>query len=316
MNKLISIVIPVYNEEKNISLIYDKIIKIWDNLKERYDYEIIFINDGSEDRSIDILESLANRDNKVKYLEFARNFGKEIAITAGIKHTQGKAVIIMDGDLQHPPELIPQIIANWRNGAEIVIGVRKKNTKAPLTKKIGSYFFYKISNLISETKIVPHETDYRLLDRKVVYEFNKFTEKNRIARGLIDWLGFRKDYFYFTSPDRKFGRAGYGYLKLTKLALSSFVAHSLFPLKLAGYLGIFVTVFSGLLGIFILINNYILKNAMFSGLTIVVVTVMFLIGIVLCCLGLIALYIGNIHTEIANRPLYVLRSKRNIETRD
>lgn len=316
MNKLVSIIIPVYNEEKNIPLVYKKIIEIWDNLKGKYDYEIIFVDDGSEDKSVDILEYMATRDQRIKYLEFSRNFGKETATTAGIQHAQGDAVILMDGDLQHPPELIPEFLAKWEKGAEIVIGVRKKNEKASIIKRIGSSMFYKISDLIAEVKTKPYSTDFRLLDRKVAREFNRFTEKNRMTRELIDWLGFKKEYIYFISPDRQYGEPRYGYLKLTKLALSSFVANSLFPLKVAGYLGIIISFIFGILGLFIIIEKYILDDPLslkFSGLSIVVVFVSFLVGLVLSCLGLIALYIGNIHTEIANRPLYVLRGKKNIE---
>lgn len=316
MKKLISIVIPVYNEEKNIFWLYNRIIKVWNDLEEKYDYEIIFIDDGSEDKSIEVLKRLTSENEKVKYLEFSRNFGKEIATTAGINYARGDAIILMDGDLQHPPELIPQILNKWENGAEIVIGIRKR-TSVSFIRKIGSYFFYKISNLISEIKIISHETDYRLLDRIVVNEFNKCTERNRITRGLIDWMGFKRDYFHFTSPNRKFGKAGYSYFKLTKLALSSFVAHSLLPLKLAGYLGIFITIIFGILGLFIFIEKYILDDPLhfaFSGLAILATIITFLVGIMLSCLGLMALYIGNIHTEMANRPLYIIRRKRNVES--
>lgn len=319
MNKLVSIVIPVYNEEKYIPLLYDELTKVWGDLSEKYDYEIIFIDDGSEDKSISVLEELANEDGKVKYLEFSRNFGKEVATTAGIQHAKGEAVILMDGDLQHPPGLIPQILAKWEKGAEIVIGVRQKIVGASLTRRIGSSIHYTILNLISETKTVSHETDYRLLDRKVVNAFNGLAERNRITRGLIDWLGFKKDHFYFSSPERKFGKPRYSYMRLTKLALSSFIANSFFPLKLAGYLGIVITFVFGILGLFILIEDYILGDPLsfrFSSLAIVVVFIGFLVGVMLSCLGLIALYIGNIHEEVANRPLYVLRNKGNFNIKN
>lgn len=311
--KSISIVIPVYNEEKNIPLIYDELLKVFNGLKEKYDYELIFVDDGSQDKSPEILENLTGQNNKVKYLQFSRNFGKEIATSAGLHRVKGEAAIIIDADLQHPPALIPQFLEKWENGAESVIGIREKNKGEGLIKKLGSFWFCKIMNSISETKFIPQATDFRLIDKKVIKEFNKFTERERITRGLIDWLGFKKDFIYFKANERKSGKAGYNILKLTRLALSSFVAHSLFPLKFAGYLGVIVSVFSGFLGIFIFINNFILKNKMFSGLAIVVVLVVFLVGIVLSCLGLVALYIGNIQNEVTNRPLYVIRKKRNIK---
>jgi len=219
---------------------------------------------------------------------------------------------MIDADLQHPPELIYEFLAKWKHGAEIVIGVRNKNQNENFIKKTGSYCFYKIINKISDTKITPFATDYRLLDRIVIKEFNKFTEKNRITRGLIDWLGFKRDYIYFNANQRAHGKASYCYLKLFKLAINSIVSLSLFPLKIAGYSGIFITLFAGLLGIFIIIEKYIFNdpwNLNFSGPAILAVIILFLVGIILGCLGLIALYIASIHNETINRPLYVIRKQ-------
>lgn len=312
---MISIVIPVYNEEKNIRLIYNAIIEAWKRLDDKYDCEIIFVNDGSTDKTPEKLENLGAQNKNVGYIEFSRNFGKEIAVTAGISAAKGEATIIIDADLQHPPELIPRFIEKWEKGGEIVIGIRNKNKKEGLIKKFGSILFYKIISSIGETKILPGETDYRLLDKKVVKEFNRFTERNRIARGLIDWLGFKKDYIYFEANERVNGKAQYNNAKLFRLALSTFVSQSLFPLKFAGYLGIFITFFSGLLGLFILIEKYILNdpwNLGFSGTAILGVIILFLVGIILSCLGLIALYIASIHAEVINRPLFVIRKKGNM----
>ncbi len=311
--KLISIVIPILNEENNIPLIYKGIVSVFRNLKEKYDYEIIFINDGSADKSGKIINELSKSSGNVKYMEFSRNFGKEMATSAGIHHSMGDAVIMIDADLQHPPELIPEFLKKWQNGFEVVIGVRKGSGKMGFVKKAGSYFFYKIMNAMGDTKIVPYSTDYRLLDRKVVEEFNKLGERNRITRGLIAWLGFKRGFIVFNAGNRASGKAGYNCLKLAKLAISTFVSHSLFPLKFAGYLGIFITFFSGILGLFIFIEKYILKDywgLSISGSAILAVIILFLIGIVLSCLGLITLYIADIHGEVINRPMYVIRSKK------
>ena len=175
---------------------------------------------------------------------------------------------------------------------------------------MGSYFFYKIINRISATKIIPNATDFRLLDKKVIIEFNKFTEKSRITRGLIDWLGFKREYIYFNAPKRINGKASYSFIKLCKLALNSFVSMSLFPLKFAGYLGILITIGAGLMGLFIFIEKYILNDPWrlnFSGPAILAIIILFLVGIILSCLGLIALYIANIHNEVTNRPIYIIR---------
>jgi len=313
-NQKISIILPVFNEEKNIPLIYERLVKVIQNLGGHYDVEIIFVNDGSQDNSGGLLQELVKNNQQVKYLELSRNFGKEIATTAGLDYCQGQAAILLDADLQHPPELIPQFLDKWQSGAEIVIGIREENKGEGLIKRVGSFFFYKIMKLIGETKIIPRATDYRLIDRKVINEFSRFTERNRITRGLLDWLGFKKDYLHFQADFRKNGKANYSCIKLIRLAISSFTAHSLFPLKLAGYLGIIITLFSGALGFFVFVEKYILNDPWqmeFSGPAMLAIMILFLIGIVLICLGLIALYIAQIHGEVINRPMYVIRNKEN-----
>lgn len=300
---------PVYNESKNLDFFCREINSVLNKIPN-LTYEIIFVNDGSKDNSRNVLKNLANQNNKIKYLDFTKNFGKEIATTAGLNFCQGEAAITIDADLQHPLYLIPKFIKYWQKGHKVVIGVRNKSKSDKTTKKIGSWMFYKIINNISETKMVQGSTDYRLLDRQVIDEFNKLKEKNRITRGLIDWLGFDKKYIYFDAQDRKEGKPGYSFLKLVRLAFSSFVSMSLFPLKLAGYLGIFIMIGSGIFGIYMFFTNYILGMKNFSGPAILAIINLFLIGIVLSCLGLIALYIANINFQVINRPLYIINSKK------
>ena len=313
MKSLISIIIPVYNEEENITPLYKELKAVLEKLS--YQHEIIFINDGSIDKTEESILSLMEKDAHIMYLEFSRNFGKESATSAGLHYAKGNAAIMIDADLQHPPILIPKLIEKWEQGADIVIGVRNKNQNENLLNNIGSYFFYKIMNTIGETKIMPRATDFRLVDRKVIEEFNRFTERQRITRGLLDWIGFKRDYVYFDTEDRRFGKAQYSFIKKIRLGMSSFVTHSLIPLKLAGYLGVFITLFSGFFGLFIIIEKYIFQdpwNMKFSGLSILAVFVSFLMGVTLMCLGLIALYIANIKIEVTNRPLYVVKTKKNI----
>lgn len=314
-NKKISLVIPVFNEKENLDLLYEKISQVL----TRENFEIIFVNDGSTDGSMEKLQEIIKLNNNFKIINFSRNFGKEIAITAGINHCQGDACIIMDADLQHPPELIPEFLQKWQAGVEVVVGVREKNQGEGLIKRVGSFFFYKIMSLIGDTKMISRSTDFRLLDKKVIKAFNKFTEQNRISRGLIDWLGFKNDYIYFVANPRNSGKPAYNIFKLIRLALSTFISHSLFPLKLAGYLGIIITFFSGIFGLFIIIEKYILGDPLglyFSGPAMLAIMILFLIGIVLICLGLVALYIANINTEVINRPLYIIREKINFDEHD
>lgn len=315
MRKLISLVIPVFNEKATVPVLYQGVIKVWQSEQKRYDLEIIFIDDGSADKSLEAISHLAAADQRVKYLSFSRNFGKEIATTAGIEHASGQAVVIMDGDGQHPPKFIPLMLRRWEKGAEIVVGLSKRQEGATLGKRIGSGLFYQIYNTISPHKMRPHETDFRLLDKIVVEQFKKFTEHSRLTRGLTDWLGFRRDYFEFTAPRRLSGQPGYNYARLTRLAITSLIGGSLLPLKIAGYLGIFITLIFGLFGLFIIIEKYLLDDPWrfnFSGPAILAVIVAFLVGVILSCLGLIALYIGNIYEEVTNRPLYVIRRKGNL----
>ncbi|MCX6781640.1 MAG: glycosyltransferase family 2 protein [Candidatus Magasanikbacteria bacterium] len=308
--KLISIVIPVFNEEENIPLIYAGLLKTLNGLLDNYDYEIIFVDDGSQDNSAVVLENFANQNSHVKFIQFSRNFGKELALSAGLDAAGGDAVIMIDADLQHPVELVPNFMEKWQNGAEVVIGVRNRNIGGGIVKKIGSLLFYKIMDTIGDTKITPNATDYRLLDRKVVLAFRRFTEHGRMTRGLIDWLGFKREYINFDSNGRKNGLACYDKMKLVKLALCTIVNHSLFPLKLAGYLGVAIIVLFGLAGFLLFVGRYIVHNSFamsFSGPAQLAILLVFLVGIILSCLGLVALYIANIQDEVLKRPTYVIR---------
>lgn len=314
MPKTISIIIPVHNEEKNIPLICEELLRVFSPLP--YSYEIIYVNDGSTDNSQKIIERLTEASDKIKSIEFSRNFGKEAATSAGLQYATGDAAIMIDADLQHPTSLITHFIERWENGADVVIGLRTKTKGNFGLKLLGSYFYYKIINLISETPIVSGATDFRLIDRKVVDEFNKFTEHERITRGLIDWLGFKREFVEFEAAERAHGTASYSYFKLIKLAISSSIAHSLFPLKVAGYLGLFIMFTSGLSGLVVFAERYIFGDILqwaISGTAQLALLMIFFIGIVLSCLGLIALYIGSIKHEVSGRPLYVVRKVDNLE---
>jgi dolichol-phosphate mannosyltransferase len=313
---LISIIIPLLNEEDNICALYDSLVAVFKKLKD-YDYELIYVDDGSTDSSIAKIQSLEKKDSKVRLIRLARNFGKEIATTAGLHHSRGEAAIMIDSDLQHPPEVIPAFLEKWRQGYEVVTGKRKAAKEhASYLKRITSVWFYKFINKISNVPITPNATDFRLLDRSVINEFNKFTERNRLTRGLIDWLGFCQAYVEFMPAKRLYGQASYTYAALVKLAVNTIISLSFFPLRIAGYLGAIIVLVSGPLGILVLIERYFLDDRFglhFSGTAILAVILLFLVGIVLVCLGFIALYIADIHGEVSNRPLYVekRRPERN-----
>ena len=294
-------------------LIYVELQKVFEKCSKEYIFDVLFVNDGSTDNTIGEIEKLVNDNQNVRFIDFSRNFGKEIATTAGLNNCDGDACIMLDGDLQHPVELIPEFINKWEKGAEVVIGIRNENKSSGVFKKLGSAIFYKVINKIAEIEIIPNATDYRLIDRVVIDEFNRFTETNRMTRALVDWLGFRRAYINFNANERIHGNASYSFWKLFKLAMNSFVSLSLFPLQLAGNLGIVITLVSGLAGFYILLGKYFFHTpfaSTFSDSENLAILLVFLVGIILISIGLMALYIANIHKEVINRPMYVVRKKK------
>ncbi len=307
--KTVSVVVPIYNEEDNIPLVLAEIAGVFEALP--YRYEIVFVNDGSTDGSLDTLRRSAEKDPHIRVIDFSRNFGKEVALTAGCHEATGDAVITMDADLQHPPSLIPDLVAAWENGAEVAYTVRRENRGASRFKKFTSWLFYLVFNRVSEMKTEPGTTDFRLMDRKVVEVFNRIPERERMFRGLIDWMGFRRIRIEFDAAPRANGEGRYSYAKLFRLALNSFTSFSLFPLRLAGYLGIAITLVSGTILLGMLFTRWFISPTGFTPISILAMSNTFLIGIVLVCLGFIALYIARIHGEVTGRPLYIVRETLN-----
>jgi glycosyltransferase involved in cell wall biosynthesis len=294
----------MYNEAPNLRPLYKELRAVLAHLKE-YRFEVIFVDDGSRDDSAAVAHQIEDFDDRVRVLELSRNFGKEPAMTAGLHAARGDAALIMDADLQMPPRLIGKFIQKWEAGAEVVIGVFA-NRKTSRIHKLGSKWFYRIMQAISQTEIVPHATDYRLIDRKVINEYNRLTEHDRITRGLIDWLGFRRTLIHFEQAPRLKGTPSYTFSKLVGLAVNSFTALSMVPLKLAGYVGVGILLLSIPLGTIMTIDR-VMYHAPIRGTAFLAVLLVFLVGIVLVSLGLISLYIAHIHTEATNRPLYVIR---------
>lgn len=306
---LISIVVPMYNESEGLELFHNKhLIPAIEKLK-KYSFEIIYVNDGSRDDTLSILSKIAQKNSIVRVVNLSRNFGKEIATTAGISVSKGDATIIMDGDGQHPPSILSKFIEEWRRGAQVVVGIRSKNEKEGLIKRFGSKVFYTIFNSTSGAEMVPRSTDYRLIDKVVRVEFLKFTERNRITRGLIDWLGFKREYVTFTAPARLAGVASYKTSQLIKLALNSFVSLSLKPLFFFGWVGVVITSLSLFLGLFIVIEQLILKDPMqlyFTGTAMLGILMSLLIGLVLISQAIMATYLSHVHVQTQDRPLFVI----------
>lgn len=313
---LLSVVIPAYNEAEGIDFFHNKLL-LPAVKKAAKKYEIIYVNDGSKDDTLKILTAFSKKNASVKVVNLSRNFGKEIATTAGLSVATGDATIIMDADGQHPPELIPAFIEKWEQGGQVVIGVRNSNQKEGFIKKYGSKAFYKLFNSTSGAEIVPRSTDYRLIDASVREEFNKFTERHRITRGLIDWLGFRRDYIEFDSPARIAGEASYKVTQLVSLALNSFISLSLKPLIVIAWVGVFITLIALLIGVFVLIEQVILGDPLgvdFTGTAMLGTLTLFLVGLVLTSQGILALYLSHVHAQTQDRPLFVIdkRHSKNI----
>lgn len=309
--KLISIIIPLYNEAANVPLLYKELLRHTQRLP--YRFEVIFVDDGSTDDSARVVHELAANDPDVRVLELARNFGKEAAVTAGLHAAKGEAAVVMDADLQMPPRLLGDFIAQWEDGADIVVGVFASRSMS-FIRRIGATIFYRIMGVIGQSKITPHATDYRLMDRQVLDVFKSLNEHNRITRGMIDWLGFKRAYVPFEQEARRHGKPTYSMKKLIALAMSSFTSYSLVPLKLAGYLGIMILALSVPTGLFMYVEKYLLGDPLrllISGTDMLAILILFLVGVVLACLGLISLYIANIHAEVINRPLYIVRRRQN-----
>ena len=304
-------VVPVYNEEEGILDFLDKqLLPVVSDLS--YAVEVVVVNDGSRDKTLEeIKKSKLNNSKKLRVVSLTKNFGKEIALSAGIKEAQGEAVILIDSDGQHPVEMIPRMILEWEKGAEIVTAVRDENTTR---HKLGSKIYYMVMRMFGNKQVVVGAMDFRLISRGVADEFNKFTESNRLARGLIDWMGVPQTYIKVKTKNRVKGKPTYSAKKLARLTMDSLASTSRTPLLVFGYIGIFITVVSFLCGLFILVQQYILGDPLgldWSGAVAMSVFVSFLVGLVLISQAMTALYISQIHVEAKGRPLYIIDKKNS-----
>lgn len=311
---MFSVVVPIHNESGGIKNFLDK--ELFPELEKikKYRHEVIFVDDGSTDNSLEIIQEYAKKQKNIRIIALSRNFGKEPALSAGLAEASGDAVITIDADGQQPPKLIPEFIEKWEDGADIVTGVRDHYTKHGLIQKMGSKLFYWLLRKMGNKYTVPGSTDFRLMDRAVVDEFNRLSEHNRITRGLIDWLGFKQEYIKYTYGARLAGKPSYGMKKLFKLAIDSFVSMSTTPLVVLGYLGLIITFLSGILGLFVIIQQYILGDPLglyWNGAVQMAIFITFLIGIVLISQAITALYISHIHAETQSRPLYIINKKES-----
>jgi dolichol-phosphate mannosyltransferase len=300
----ISIVVSAFNEEGNILKLYEEIIrnlKISPQIKE---YEIIFVNDGSKDRTLEICTELAKKDKSVKILDFERNFGHEIAMTAGLDYASGDAVIFMDADLQHPPSYIPLMIKEWVNGYDIVLTKILKNDQKTFLRTIVVSAYYRILNFFSDIEIPKATPDFRLIGRRYMEILRNMNEQERMFRGMLYWLGAKNAKILdFEAPKRFSGKTHYNFRASLKLAINGIVQFSIKPLRIATYLGLISATFALLFAGFILFEYFAYKKAA-SGFTTTVLLISFFSSVQLVILGIIGEYVGRIHLETKKRPLY------------
>ena len=310
--KKISVIIPMYCEEEVAKECYNRLIKVLTNI-QNYEYELILVNDGSKDKTLEIIEGIAKEDKNVKVISFSRNFGHQCAVTAGIKYVTGDAIVIIDADLQDPPELIPKMLELWEQGYEVIYGKRKVRKGESKFKLLTAKMFYNTLNALSDVDIPKDTGDFRLVDRKVVDVINELPEHNKFLRGLFSWVGFKQKAYEYERQERLAGKTKYPLKKMLKLASDGIISFSTKPLKIVGGLGALSIIISFVILIYSILSYFLKWNNLTPGWTSLMVTITFLGGTILISLGMIAEYIARIYEESKGRPQYIIDKTINIK---
>lgn len=311
-NKKISVVIPMYYEEQVADECYQRMNKVLTNLKG-YSHEIIFVNDGSKDKTLEILEKIAQKDKNVKVISFARNFGHQCAVTAGLQYVTGDVVCIIDADLQDPPELIKDMLKKWEEGYEVIYGKRKTRKGESFFKLFTAKMFYKTLNFFSDVEIPKDTGDFRLVDRKVVDTINSMPEHNKFLRGLFSWVGYKQYAFEYERQERFAGETKYPLKKMLKLASDGIFSFSTKPLKIIGMLGIVSIFISFCILVYALLAFIFKFQGLTAGWTSIMVCITFFAGVQLTSLWVMAEYLGRMYDENKNRPQYIIAKTINVE---
>lgn len=310
MDIICSVVVPMYNEEAVLAETYRRLTGVMEN--SGFTYEIVFVNDGSRDKTGSMLREICDKDSRVRLIDFSRNFGHQIAITAGMDHSSGQCVVVIDGDLQDPPELIPEMVGMWKDGYDVVYGKRISRKGESVFKKLTASLFYRFLRSMTDVNIPVDTGDFRLIDRKVRDALKHVNERNRYVRGLISWLGFKQTAIEFEREERFAGETKYPLKKMLKLALDGITTFSYKPLKLASYIGTIISITSFLYLIFVLAQRLFFPETVQPGWASILAVTLFFNGITLLMLGIIGEYIGRIYDEAKGRPLYIIRETRNL----
>ncbi len=300
----LSVIIPIYNEEGNIHKLHDRLLGVINQMNLN-SFEFIFINDGSRDRSMELIRDLTNKNNHVHYINLSRNFGHQIAVTAGLDKSKGEAVVIIDADLQDPPELIPELYQKLRSGYEVVYAKRNTRQGEGFMKKFAAKLFYRILAKMTSISIPVDTGDFRIVDRKIVDVLKQMPEQQKFLRGQISWIGFNQTYIEYDRKERNAGTTGYTYKKMIRLALDGITSFSNFPLKIVTLAGFIVSGISFFMILYALYSRFISEDYE-PGWTSLMLTILFIGGIQLIGIGIIGEYISRMSANLRNRPLYII----------
>lgn len=304
--KKVSIIIPAYNEQDSLPLLYSQLTSVINNLSD-YEWELMFINDGSKDKTLLILQQLRRQDNRVNYIDMSRNFGKEICLLAGFDHVTGDCAIIMDADLQHPPTVIPQFLEKWEDGYDDVYAIRQTRGKESKLRKSFSLLFYKILQKTTRVDVLQNVGDFRLLDRKCIDMLRQMRESERYTKGMYCWIGCKKTGVEFQQGDRIAGESSWNFLSLLSLAIEGITSFTIAPLRLATISGVFIAICAFIYLIYIILKAVIWGDPV-AGYPSLMAVILFIGGIQLLFLGIIGEYLGRIFNETKKRPTYFIQS--------
>jgi dolichol-phosphate mannosyltransferase len=308
---LISLVVPLLNEKDNIPALLDRLGAVVEG-EPQYRWEFVFIDDGSTDGTGEAVAAGAGNDSRIRLIQFTRNFGHQMAITAGLSEARGEAVISLDGDMQHPPEVIPQFLRRWEAGNKVVVGIRRA-TGAGAAKSFTSRFFYWLINRLSEVPIMPGAADFRLMDRSVVEAFLRMGERARFIRGMVSWMGFPVDLLYYDEERRISGDSKYSFMRMFRFASDAITSFSALPLRFATIMGLLTTLVAALYACYVLFVHIFVPERTVQGWASIVLVALFIGGIQLLFLGVIGEYLHRIYDEVKGRPLYVIKRKLGFE---
>lgn len=307
--KKISIIIPVFNEEQSLNDLYTAVNSLMNDNTE-YIWEVMMIDDGSTDHSLQIIKKIRETDKRISYIHLSRNFGKENAMLAGFDYVSGDCAIVMDADLQHPPYVIMDMIKYWEQGYEDVFAKRKSRGKESLIRKLSTKLYYKLLQMIAHDEVLVDVGDFRLLDRKCIDALKNIRETQRYTKGLYSWIGFKKHQIFFEQKERMTGKSSFSYIKLINLAIDGITSYSIMPLRLSSIIGIFVSFIAFLYMCFVIIKTILIGDPV-QGYPTLIIVILFLGGLQLVSIGIIGEYLGRIFYETKNRPVYIISEISN-----